>query len=393
MVSARRTKVLRWPIDPSPQLQSQFVHLEGNLANVHVAPAQDNANVSDARFLPRILGVELPARGHRHSHPRTGLDGDLEPLPDHLGRSQNLGLRHGDHVVDQVPDDGPRVGAQGRLEAVRHAVQNRPGGMVQEPSLPEGPLGVVECLGLGQDDLDARIEQSPEGDAVARRQPASPDGDDDRVEISAVRHLPDLPDEFQGHRPLAGNHQGILAGVDKDRSRFGHDALGLGLAGLVGIFDRDNGGSKVTDGVLLDEGSRVGHDNGGADRCHLGGQRQGLGVVSRAVGHHRQSRFVFVFAFAFVFANDGVLQMVPHGVECPPKLEGSRLLHRLDLEEIVFPVVVLTRGDEGAAGHDRGFVDGAKGPIRGVLDVFKRDAVVLRLRFRLRFQLRFRLRF
>ena len=130
---------------------------------------------------------------------------------------------------------------------------------------------------LHADNFDPRRERLGRH-RYAGDQAATADRHDDRVEIGLVG------EEFEGDRPLPGDHRWVVVGVDKAQTAFAGKRLCGYARGSKAIASEHDGGAKSLGMVDLDKRRALGHDDrrrDGEALCVIGDT---LGVVA---GRHR----------------------------------------------------------------------------------------------------------
>ena len=151
-----------------------------------------------------------------------------------------------------------------------------------------------------------------DGHRHARGQPPAPHRQDHGV------HPGQVLDDLQAQGALAGDHLGVVKGVDEGIP-LGHQGLGphQGLAQVPAM--EDHFGAVALGGQLLGNRGPLGHDDGGR-QAQLGrGKGHALAVVARRGGHHL----------------DPFAPLLEQGqaVDGPPQLERPGGLEVLQLQE------------------------------------------------------------
>ncbi len=270
-------------------------------------------------------------------------------------RLDDFRFLHQHHVAQVLPEQRQAVGAHlGDVDAVR---QGGPGRHRHRCPRFEG-RGQGRHLGrLHPDEAHLGFVRF-DGHRHPRGQPPAPHRQDHGVQFGQVL------DDLQAQGTLAGNHLGVVEGMDKSIA-LGHQGLGP-LQGLPQVPAMENHFSPVAlGGQLLGNRGPLGHDDGGR-KTQLGrGEGHPLAVVAGGGGHHPRP---LAPRFEQGQAVDG-----------PPQLERPGGLEVLQLQED-FPARAPAQG----MGIDqRGAEDHPGLPLPGCFNVFEGHGIKARARFTL----------
>ncbi len=198
--------------------------------------------------------------------------------------------------------------------------------------------------------------QRLDGHRHACGQPPAPHRQDHGV------HFGQVLDDFEPQGALAGDHFGVIKGVNESIS-LGHQGLGP-LQGLTQVpAMEDHFGAIALGGQLLGNGGPLGHDDG-SRQSQLGGSKgHPLAMVARRGGHHPDP-------LAPLFEPR-------QAVDGPPQLERSGSLEVLQLQEDL-PATVPAQGMKI---DRRGAEDYSGLPLPGCFNVFEGHGVNARPRF------------
>ena len=141
---------------------------------------------------------------------------------------------------------------------------------------------------LHADDLDARPERLDVG-RDAGDQAAATDGHEDGVHPVAV-----LAQDLEPDRALAGDHVGVLEGMDEDQTVALRHGMGPRERLVDGNPVQDDVPTEPRDGVGFDSRRRGGHDDDGSQTQRGRRERHALGVIARRRADHAVAAHVLV---------------------------------------------------------------------------------------------------
>ncbi len=204
-------------------------------------------------------------------------------------------------------------------------------------------------LGLHAYDADVGPQQL-DVDRHAGDQPAAADRNEDRVRIPLH-----LPQQFHGHRALAGDHIRVVEGMDEHHALRIREPHGLIISLVVGIAVQVDARPQRADRLDLDARRGLRHHDQGLHAPVARGQRHALGVIARRGRDHA--------------ARHLGLRQQGDLVAGPAQLEGKHRLQILALEQHPVP----EPGREPGRGIERGLA-------RHVVDVRVEDHLEIAFR-------------
>ncbi len=279
---------------------------------IEIPTAQDDGDAPpDGWHLPAEKSGD--ARGTGAFHQQLGaLKQEQDGVADGV-------VRHGHHVVGQLPDDGHRELA---------------GGLYHEP-VGERLRGIEVDGDPGVERLDGRVRSRRlhahhahlgvsrfHRDRDAGHQPAPADGDDEGVDRGIV--LEDL----EADRALACDDGGIVKSVD-ERPSFAGELPGVLVRLVVVLADEPDLGAVAPGCGDLCGGGVLGHDHGAGHAEVGGGQGDALGVVTGGGGDDAALPLGFrecgdLVEGAAEFERAGALQVLEFEVDLPAGQAAER---------------------------------------------------------------------
>ena len=219
---------------------------------------------------PRLEARDRQRAGRLHDAPRV--------VEDVLDGGADLVVGHAHHFVDDLLGDGERVHAD-----LAHGDAVGEDADVVERHAPARLQRAVHRVGLERLDADD-LHVGPQGLDVAgdaRDEPAAADGDEHGRQVALA-----LAQDLLADRALAGNHQRVVEGMDRDGAALAAAVVAAHLGVRVAVAVQHHLGAQAAHRLDLDLRRGLRHHDHGADAELARREGDALRVVAGADGDH-----------------------------------------------------------------------------------------------------------